>query len=162
MSMHLHLRAVAPSQIQDDHAWLAAFMAEAWTNRAAERAAGVAASIDKIWNTVNDLYAAAGSPEGGTGRPWTLPIYGGRPVTHGGDADPPLMILDPPGVTQAAEFLAGVSFDALWTAARARLVGLGWDESDTREELLGHHGSLRRLYGRAAVAGHAVVKAVWA
>ncbi|MGW3356099.1 DUF1877 family protein [Streptomyces bungoensis] len=165
MSIHMHLRAVAESEIRDDHTWLAAFMAEAWGTHPDEYAAGIADSIDKVWSSVNDLYAAAEGLEADTDAPWTLPIYGGRPVAHSAGADtsnPPLMILEPLGVSQAADFLARVSFDELWGVAGAKLGGWGSDESEVRREFLGYHGDLQRFYGRAAAAGHAVVKAVWA
>ncbi len=161
----MHLRAVAESEIRDDHTWLAAFMWEAWENRPAECAAGIAVSIDKIWHAVNDLYAAADVLDADTGKLWALPIYGGRPVAHSADADPsnpPLGILEPPGVSQAADFLASVSFDELWNVAGAELVWSGWDEAQVRQEFLDHHKRLQAFYGRAATAGHAVVRAVWA
>jgi hypothetical protein len=173
VSIHLHLRAVAQSEIRDDHTWLAAFMSRAWDNHPDEVAAGIADSINKVWNSVNDLYAVADAldadadadadPDAGADKPWTLPIYGGRPVPHSADADPsdpPMMILEPPGVAQAADFLATVSFDELWNAAGAKPGG--WDEAQARLEFLNHHRDLRGFYGRAASAGHAVVKVVWA
>ncbi|WP_437074580.1 DUF1877 family protein [Streptomyces sp. enrichment culture] len=149
------------SEIRDDHTWLAAFMSEAWDEHFAEYAAGLTWSMNKGWDTVNDLYAAADTLCADADAPWTLPIYGGRPVPHGPDADPsrpPLMLLEPPGVSQAARFLATVSFDELWNAVGARFGALGW----TARELLEHHRDLQGFYGRAALAGHAVVKAVWA
>ncbi|POX56626.1 DUF1877 domain-containing protein [Streptomyces sp. Ru71] len=162
MSIHLHLRAVAASEIRDDHTWLAAFMSEAWDNLPGEYAAGIARSINKVFNSVNDLYAAAESTGSGADQSWTLPIYGGRPVAHSADLfDPPLMILDQPGVSQAADFLAAVSFDELWNTAGAKL-SLFQDASLARQEFLDHHRDLRGFYGRAAAAGHVVVKAVWA
>ncbi|MEV5313906.1 DUF1877 family protein [Streptomyces sp. NPDC052610] len=177
MSIHLHFRAVAESEIRDDHTWLAAFMYEAWDNHADEVAAGIADSIDKVWNSVNDLYAVADGLDAhahahahaqahayaDADKPWALPIYGGRPVPHSADADPsdpPMMMLEPPGVSRAADFLAAVSFDDLWKRAGAKLGG--WDEAQARLEFLNHHRSLRGFYGRAASAGHAVVKVVWA
>ncbi|GAA3532303.1 DUF1877 family protein [Streptomyces osmaniensis] len=165
MSIHLHLRAVAKSEIRDDHTWLAAFMAEAWGNHPDEYAAGIADSIDKVWDSVNDLYAAARVLGTDADKPWRLPIYGGRRVPHSADADPfdpPLMMLEPPGVSQAANFLATVSFDDLWKVAGAEFSGRGWDETQARQEFLDHHRDLKGFYGRAATAGHAVVKAVWA
>ncbi|KQX59422.1 MULTISPECIES: DUF1877 family protein [unclassified Streptomyces] len=161
MSIHLHLRAVAEDGIRDDHTWLAAFMSEAWENHSAEYEAGVAVSIAKVWNAVDGLYAAAEALGADADEPWRLPIYGGRPVAHGPDADPsnpPLMLLEPVGVSRAARFLAAVSFDELWSAAGPGFTGLG----RAREEFLDHHGALKEFYGRAASAGHAVVKAVWA
>ncbi|MFB6520056.1 DUF1877 family protein [Streptomyces sp. NPDC056401] len=161
MSIYLHFRAVAESEIRDDHTWLAAFMSEAWEDRTDEYAAGIACSINKGWDSVNDLYLAAGALGTDADEPWKLPIYGGRPVAHSADADPsrpPLMLLERPGVSQAAQFLATVSFDELWNVVGARFSGLGW----TRQELLDHHRDLHGFYGRAASADHAVVKAVWA
>ncbi|ANP52378.1 hypothetical protein J2Z21_008292 [Streptomyces griseochromogenes] len=165
MSIHLHLRAVAESEIRDDHTWLAAFMWKAWENHPDEYAAGIADSIDKVWSSVNDLYAAAEVLVAHADKPWTLPIYGGRPVAHSTDADlsrPPLMILEPLGVSQAADFLASVSFDELWNVASAKLVGWDQEEAQARQEFLDHHRDLQGFYGRAAAAGHGVVKAVWA
>ncbi|MGV9993654.1 DUF1877 family protein [Streptomyces sp. NPDC003374] len=165
MSVHLHLRAVAESEIRDDHTWLAAFMSEAWDNHPDEYAAGIADSIDKVWGAVNDLYAAADVRDTDAEEPWTLPIYGGRPVPHSADADPadpPLMLLEPPGVSQAADFLATVPFDQLWNVAGAGIIGPGWTEAQVRQEFLNCHRDLQQFYGRAASAGHAVVKAVWA
>jgi hypothetical protein len=165
VSIHLHLRAVAESEIRDDHTWLAAFMWTAWDNHPDEYAAGIADSINKVWDDVNDLYAAADALEADADKLWTLPIYGGRPVAHSAEADPsnpPLMILEPPGVSQAANFLASVSFDELWNVASAELRYYGRDEAQDRQEFLDHHRDLLGFYGRAAAVGHAVVKAVWA
>ncbi|MFF7441979.1 DUF1877 family protein [Streptomyces sp. NPDC008122] len=165
MSIHLHFRAVAESEIRDDHTWLAAFMAEAWDRHAEEYAAGVTDSISKSWDSVNELYTAADVAGTGAEGPWTLPIYGGRPVAHSPEADlgnPPVMYMDPPEVSRAADFLAGVSFDELWSAAGRRLGGGGPDEALFRRDHLEHHESLRGFYGRAASAGHAVIKVVWA
>ncbi|MCX5261620.1 YfbM family protein [Streptomyces canus] len=165
MSIHMHMRAVAESEIRDDHTWLAAFMWQAWENHPDEYAAGIAESIDKIWGSVNDLYAAADVLDVDGDDSWALPIYGGRPVAHSADADPsnpPLGILEPPGVSQAAGFLARVSFDELWNVAGTKLVWSGWDEAQVRQEFLDHHRGLQEFYGRAAAAGHAVIRAVWA
>ncbi len=161
----MHMRAVAESEIRDDHTWLAAFMWQAWENQPAEYVAGIAVSIDKAWGAVNDLYAAADVLDADAGELWTLPIYGGRPVAHGADADPsnpPLGILEPPGVSQAAGFLASVSFDELWNVASAERVWSGRDEAQVRREFLDYHRRLQGFYGRAATAGHTVVRAVWA
>ncbi|WP_031524586.1 DUF1877 family protein [Streptomyces sp. NRRL F-5123] len=165
MSIHLHFRAVVESEIQDDHTWLAAFMSEAWDNHPDEYAAGIATSINKAYDSVNDLYAVADLLDTDAGKPWAFPIYGGRPVPHAADADPsdpPMMLLEPPEASQAADFLATVSFDDLWNAAGAKLIRPGWDPAQVRQEFLDYHSDLRRFYGRAASAGHAVVKALWA
>ncbi|MEU8619775.1 DUF1877 family protein [Streptomyces sp. NPDC048623] len=161
MSIYLHFRAVAESEIRDDHTWLAAFMSEAWENDDAEYEAGIAHSINKGWDAVNDLYAAADALYTDADEPWNLPIYGGRPVPHSADADPsdpPLMLLEPSGVSQAARFLTTISFDELWNVVEARFGALGW----SKQEHLEHHRALQEFYGQAASAGHAVVKAVWA
>ncbi|MFR9797708.1 DUF1877 family protein [Streptomyces sp. MS06] len=165
LSIHLHLRATAESEIRDDHTWLAAFMAEAWDNHPDEYAAGVADSIEKVFNSVHDLHAAAEALGAGVGSAWTLPVFGGRPVAYGADADPsgpPLMLLESRGVSQAADFLTAVSFDELWNVAGAELGGWMRDEEQVRQEFSDIHRDLQAFYGRAASAGHAVVKAVWA
>ncbi|MFF5896140.1 DUF1877 family protein [Streptomyces argenteolus] len=152
---------MAESEIRDDHSWLTAFMSAAWDDGPAEYAAGIAHSINKCWDLVNDLYAAADALDADADESWTLPIYGGRPVPNSTDADlgdPPLMLLEPPAVSQAARFLADVPFEALWNVVGAGFGDLGW----TEQELLGHHRDLQQFYGQAASAGHAVVKAVWA
>ncbi|MET8505558.1 DUF1877 family protein [Streptomyces sp. NPDC014779] len=162
MSIYLHFRAVAMAEIRDDHGWLAAFMFEAWENRVTEYAAGLSCSINKGWDFVNDLYtAAAPAADTGVDDTRTLPVYGGRPVPHTPEADPsdpPMMLLEPREVSAAARFLSAVSFDELWAVVGATFTAFGW----TKEELLHHHRDLEALYGRAATAGHAVVKVVWA
>lgn len=161
----MHMRAVAESEIRDDHTWLAAFMREAWENHPREYAGGIAYSIEKVWGSVDDLYAAADVLDADADKPWELPIHGGRPVAHGVDvdpSDPPLGILEPPEVSRAAGFLARVSFDELWNVAGAELVWPGWDEAEVRQEFLDRHRGLQGFYGRAAAAGHAVVRTVWA
>lgn len=162
MSMHMHMRAIAESEIRDDHTWLETFMLEAWENYADERKAGIAASIEKVWGPVNDLYAATAVLHGDADRSWELPIYGGRSAAHGAAAYPPLGILESPGVSQAAGFLARVSFEELWNVAGATLVWAGWDEAQARQDFLEYHRCLRGFYGRAAAAGHAVIRVVWA
>lgn len=112
-------------------------------------------------DAVNDFYAAADVLCTDADEPWTLPIYGGRPVPHSADADPsdpPLMLLETSGVSQAARFLTAVPFDDLWNVVDARFTALG----RTRQEHLEHHRDLQEFYSQAASAGHAVVKAVWA
>ncbi|MEU0405954.1 DUF1877 family protein [Streptomyces sp. NPDC006197] len=165
MSIHLHFRAVAESEIRDDHTWLTAYLSEAWDDFEDEHAAGVADAISKSWSSVNDLYAGAAAVGTDADGPWTLPIYGGRPVAHSTDADvsdPPMIFMDPPEVSRAAEFLATVSFDELWDAVGTKLGFRGPDEALFRQEYLERHESLRRFYARAASSGHAVVKVVWA
>ncbi|MFJ9293910.1 DUF1877 family protein [Streptomyces asoensis] len=73
-----------------------------------------------------------------------------------------LMILEPFEVSQTARFLAGVSFDELWKIAGAGLGGRGQGGEEIRQELLDRHRDLAEFYGRAAAAGHAVVRVVWA
>ncbi|MER8045638.1 DUF1877 family protein [Streptomyces sp. NPDC094032] len=159
--MHMHLRAATTAEILDDHAWLEAFMATAWEHHEVEYAAGVADSIEKDFGLVHALYEASGDAAG-----W-LPVFGGRQPA-GAPADhlphPPLLLLEPAEVRTAAAFLADVSFDALWEAAGAKILasfGPGWAEALVLEILGGHHRDLRAFYGRAAAAGHTVVKAGW-
>ncbi|MFF8375387.1 DUF1877 family protein [Streptomyces sp. NPDC015661] len=164
MSIYLHFRAVAESEIRDDHTWLAAFMYEAWERVAEECEAGIADAINKAWGRVNDFYGAARAP-GVDSETSSLPIYGGRPVGHSADADlgnPPMMILDPPDVSKAADFLASVSFDESWRIAGAGFGGHGENDALFRQEFLAYHESLLAFYGQAASAGHSVVKVVWA
>ncbi|MFJ9682458.1 DUF1877 family protein [Streptomyces sp. NPDC101194] len=165
MSIHLHLCAVAESEIRDDHAWLAAFMSEAWDNLPDEYAAGVADSIGKVWNSVNDLCTAADVLDADANQHWTLPIYGGRPVTHSADvapSDPPMVIPEPPGVSQAADSLAAVAFDDLRNVASAEFGNLGREDAQVGQEFFDCHRDLEGFYGRAASAGHAVVEVIWA
>ncbi|MFE4592614.1 DUF1877 family protein [Streptomyces laurentii] len=156
MSIHLHFRAVAETEIRNDHAWLAAFMSAAWDRHADERQAGVSASFDKVFGLVDEFYSAADAD----GR--ELPGYGGRPVASGTGFDPPLMLMCAPEVSRAARFLAAVSFDDLWRAVSPRFRALGPDEESNREEFRRYHVGLWAFYAQAASAGHSVVKAVWA
>ncbi|MBC9711690.1 DUF1877 family protein [Streptomyces sp. TRM66268-LWL] len=173
MSVHMHLRAVAMPEIQDDHSWLAEFMSDAWDRLPEEYEAGVATSIDTAFDSVNRFYAwAAGLPAsaafaaGPDGEsPWQLPVYGGRAVPHAAGADPsdpPMGLLEPPGVSAAADFLSKVSFDELWNAAGAELGSRFDGEEPARSLYREEHRSLLKFYGRAAAAGHAVVRVVWA
>ncbi|MEV8627070.1 DUF1877 family protein [Streptomyces sp. NBC_01268] len=157
----MHLRAAAMSEILDDHAWLEAFMSRAWEHHQVECAAGVADSIEKDFGLVHELYAASTDVAG-----W-LPVFGGRqPAGAPGDAvpDPPLLLLEPAEVRAAAAFLADVPFDELWEVTGAKILasfGPGWAEALVLEIFRGHHRDLRAFYGRAAAAGHTVVKAGW-
>lgn len=164
MSFHLHLRAVAELDICDDHGWLAAFMLAAWREIQTEFAAGIADAIEKDFDLVNDLYSTVRVIDNDSGGDWKLPIYGGRAVAQEENPDPPLMLLDPFDVKRTAQFLASISFDELWGIARGKVCSqafYGWDEATVREIFLDHHTNLRSFYGRAASAGHAVVKAAW-
>ncbi|GAA2794675.1 hypothetical protein GCM10019017_45190 [Streptomyces showdoensis] len=159
--MHMHLRAAAQAEIRDDHSWLEAFMATAWAHHEVECAAGVAASIEKDFGLLHELCSAGADAAG-----W-LPVFGGRQPA-GAPADelphPPLLLLEPAEVRTAAAFLAAVPFDGLWDAAGAKILasfGPGWAEALVVEVFRGHHRDLRAFYGRAAAAGHTVVKAGW-
>lgn len=159
--MHMHLRAAAEGEIRDDHSWLEAFMATAWEHHQVEYAAGVACSIEKDFHLVHELYSASPDPAA-----W-LPVFGGRqPAGATPDAvpDPPLVLLEPAEVRTAAAFLSAVSFDELWDAGGAKILahfGPGWAEALVVEIFRSHHRDLTAFYGRAAAAGHAVVKAGW-
>jgi hypothetical protein len=135
-----------------------------WEAYAEEFAAGIAESIEKDFGPVDRLYTMAADHGEAAGVPNTLPIYGGHLVHNAACDDPPFVILDPAEVQKTAEFLQTVSFDELWrTAAAAELARpyLGEDETTVKDIFLGRHDRLRTFYGRAALAGHAVVKAFW-
>lgn len=157
----MHLRAAAAAEILDDHSWLEAFMGTAWEHREVECAAGVADAIEKDFGLVHELYSASADAAG-----W-LPVFGGRQPAGAPDdrlTHPPLVLLEPDEVRAAAAFLADVSFDELWEAAGAKILasfGPGWAEALVLEVFQGHHRDLRAFYGRAAAAGHTVVKAGW-
>lgn len=53
-------------------------MSEAWDNHPDEYAAGVADSINKVFNPVKDFHAAADVLHVDADAAWMLPIYGGR------------------------------------------------------------------------------------
>ncbi|XEC32760.1 DUF1877 family protein [Streptomyces fradiae] len=139
-------------------------MNAAWDVIEVEHAAGVADAIEKDYGRLDELYrtaAGAGATDA------ELPVFGGRqPAGAPTDRypDPPLILLEPAGVTRAAAFLATVSFDALWARLGGRIVtsmGPDWDDATVREMYETHHRSLRGFYERAAAAGHAVIKAGW-
>ncbi|MFI8963560.1 DUF1877 family protein [Streptomyces sp. NPDC053493] len=159
--MHLHLRAAAERDIQDDHAWLSAFMGASWDHIEIEHAAGVADAVEKDFSTLHGLYGTSPDTDAG------LPVLGGRqPAGAPADRypDPPLMLLAPDEVGRAAAFLAGASFDGLWSRAGAgihRSFGPDWPEEQVRKIFEDHHESLSAFYARAAAAGHTVIKAGW-
>ncbi|MEU8758511.1 DUF1877 family protein [Streptomyces sp. NPDC048659] len=159
--MHMHLRAAAGAEIRDDHSWLEAFMATAWAHHEVEYAAGVAGSIEKDFRLVHALYEASGATAG------RLPVLGGRQPAGAPAAappHPPLRVLEPAGVRAAAAFLTDASFEDLWEAAGPGIhasFGPGWPEALVAEIFQRHHRDLRAFYGRAAAAGHTVVKAGW-
>lgn len=90
-----------------------------------------------------------------------LPVYGDRPVFDPLTNQPPFVILGPAEVRKASEFLQTTSFDELWQSAPTELARpyIGCDETEVKDMFLGHHDNLRTFYGRAAMTGHAVVKA---
>ncbi|MEV5972936.1 DUF1877 family protein [Streptomyces sp. NPDC051921] len=159
--MHLHLRAAAETDLRDDHEWLTAFMGAAWENHRVEHAAGVSDSVEKDFRTLHELYEASAESDA-----W-LPVFGGRQPAGGPSdrlAHPPLMLLAPDETVRAAAFLAAVSFEELWSRAGASIhgsFGPGWPEPTVRDIFRSHHEHLRAFYERAAVSGHAVVKAGW-
>ncbi|MFF3889273.1 DUF1877 family protein [Streptomyces sp. NPDC001914] len=166
MSFHMHLRAVPNSEVELSYAWLEKFMGAAWDwdVRQAEYDAGIAESIEKDFASVHELCEAGGDLPEGRGGAWELPVFGGDIVHHPDDEQPPFVHLTPDAVRQASAFLSEVPFDALWKAAGRELhasFGPGWAEEDVKDIYVRHYADLRDFYGRAAVAGSAVVKAFW-
>lgn len=163
MSYHLHLRAVPTDELQADFTWLTEFFSAAWDNHPEEAAAGIAESVEKDFFAVHHFYTGAADHPGGTDEPKTLPIEGGELISHPTDERPPFLILNPPAVQRASEFLLAASFDALWQAAGAELSApfQGWDQDQVREIFLDYHRDLRAFYAKASDAGHAVAKCFW-
>ncbi|WP_406864929.1 DUF1877 family protein [Streptomyces sp. HUAS MG47] len=171
MSFHMHLRAVVEGEARAEAGWLETFMRDAWDVIEVEYAAGVAAAIEKDFGKLHELYEATRVVDPDAGPEWELPVYGGR-VVYRSDADrPPFMLLGASDVRAAAGFLAAADFEALWGEAGAKLAPL-WKgrlepaEAEEHKALIkahirAHHDGLRAFYGRAAAAGHEVVKAYW-
>jgi hypothetical protein len=158
VSYHLHLRAVPAADAGLGSTQLAALMEAAWTARAAEIDAGLAASVEKTFASVHHLYTGAPDGGGDTGEPSGLPVFGGRLVPQ--DDGPPFVVLDPAQVRSAAEFLTAASFHALWQARRTELALTG-DPAIDRQIHQVDHQALTTFYRSAARAGDAVVKAFW-
>lgn len=164
MSFHLHLRATTPSEVPGEFSSLLDFMWAAWEAHPAEDAAGIAESIEKDFGQVHELYTAGADRDDASSAASTLPIFGGRQVRGPTKDQPPFVVLDPAQVRAVAEFLRTLSFDERWQVAGTELSRqhLRWDGNNAaRAIFLEHHGSLCTFYGRAALAGHAVIKAFW-
>ncbi|MEV0691052.1 DUF1877 family protein [Streptomyces sp. NPDC050388] len=122
MSIKMQLRAMPESEIREDWAWLEEFMGAAgdFDRFQAERRAGTAEVVEYHFPALHEVYEAAytlqGSPD------WELPVFGGSPVYHATHDQPPFLILRPAQVREVADFLAAVSFDALWDAARPKVL----------------------------------------
>ena len=164
MSFHMHLRATAPKEVPEDSSSLLDFMSAAWETHQDEYAAGIANSICNDFGHVDDLYTMGADHGGATSAANTLPIFGGRHVHSPTKDQPPFIILNSAEVRETAEFLQTVSFDERWQIAGTKLSKpyIGWeDENAARNIFLGYHNDLRTFYRRAALAGHAVIKAFW-
>lgn len=161
MSIKMQLRAMSESEIRDDWTWLEEVMGEALDRFQAERLAGTAEAVPYHFHALNEVYAAAYSPQGPYD--WELPVFGGTPVHHEADSQPPFVITRPTEVREAAGFLAAASFDDLWEAARPKVLTpfSAFDEAEVKGWFLTHHTDLRAFYSRSASAGNAVVKAFW-
>ncbi|WP_329118078.1 DUF1877 family protein [Streptomyces sp. NBC_01353] len=159
MSFHMHLRAMAEHEIRDDHAWLTDFMHAAWEKLETEYESGIAASIEKDFGPLNDLYLA------GATTTHELPVYGGRIIQDPAHHRPPFAILTSLEATTAAELLRDTHFETLWSVAGPALAApyALWDDPETaaKATYLAHHTALCGFYTRAAQANHAVVKAFW-
>ena len=159
----MHLRVTPVDNVAEDFASLSDFMWASWEAHEEEFARGIAESIQKDFGPVDHLYTGAACHGELAGAPKALPIYGGRLVLDPAGDRPPFVILDPAEVRKTSKFLQTASFNELWQTASAELIRpyLGWDEAEVKGIFFGHHHGLRTFYGRAAMAGHAVVKAFW-
>lgn len=163
MSFHTHLRATGAGEVPEDFASLSDFMWDSWDLAAEGFAAGISMSIQKDFNAVDSLYTGVTCHSKGASLPNTLPIYGGRLISNAAKDQPPFVILDPPQVREAAEFLETVSFDGLWQAAPPEVTRpyQGWDEAEVKNIFIGYHDKLRAFYKRATLAEQAVIKAFY-
>ncbi|GAA3379363.1 hypothetical protein GCM10020367_62580 [Streptomyces sannanensis] len=155
MSIDMHFRAVPAEEIQEDFNRLTEFMLAAWDKHSEEYASGVSTSISKAFSHVNDFFTKGSDRGSGPSGPSLLPVYGGRHIEDPAHIDLGFLILDPDQVRVAAEFLQ-TPFDTLWKVDGAQLYG--WNEAEMKH----FHFGLRAFYQRAASAGHAVIKVVWA
>ena len=164
MSFHLHLRATAFDEVPEDFSSLLDFMGAAWEAHEQEHAAGIAESIQKDFGHVDELYTIGADQDDTANAAGTLPIFGGRHVHSPTKDQPPFAILNPVETRGTAEFLNTVSFDERWQVAGTKLSKpyVDWEDEDAaRNIFLGYHNDLRTFYWRAALAGHAVIKAFW-
>ncbi|MGI5249605.1 hypothetical protein [Actinacidiphila glaucinigra] len=164
MSYHMHLRALPGSRLPRAYGPLAEFLAGAWDDYEEEAEAGVAVSIEKDFELLDRFRASEPAAPGGADGPGALPVAGGIVVEDPRDVDPPILVLGPGEVGEAARFLDGVPFDALWASGgTAVMAGFrGWDEARVRDEVVRPlHEGLRTFRTRAAAEGHTVVKCSW-
>jgi hypothetical protein len=157
VSFHMHLRATTSNEAPEDFSSLRDVMWAAWEDHQQEFAAGIAESIEKDFGHLHKLYTMGADESDATNAASTLPIFGGRHIPSPTKDQPPFVILNPAEVRGAADFLMTVSFDERWRAAGTYN---GW-EDENRNTFLGYHTDLRTFYGRAALAGHTVIKAFW-
>ncbi|MFC8721968.1 DUF1877 family protein [Kitasatospora sp. NPDC057198] len=160
MGFHQHFRAVPPDELVVEAGWLAEFMLAAWRRFQEEYAAGVANAFEKDFDLHARLYTGGADLDENDSDVRTLPVYGGDPVFPE-SGEPPFLVMPPEQVARTAEYLAGADFDALWAVAgeRIRLSSGDGDMAQEKAYRLGEHRDLTEFYGRAAAAGHAVVKA---
>ncbi|MDX3240154.1 DUF1877 family protein [Streptomyces sp. ME03-5709C] len=143
---------------------MAESLAEAWDNHAEEVEAGIAESIEKDFELLHLLCTSEPAAPGGADGPGSLPLEGGSVIEDPEDADPPILVLQPAQVREAARFLDEVPFDGLWASGRQAIMAdfRGWDEERVRDEVVRpRHERLRTFYARAAAEGHTVVKCFW-
>ncbi|SIN45034.1 DUF1877 family protein [Micromonospora cremea] len=162
MSFHMHLRATTSKEAPQDFSSLLDFMWTAWEEHQQEYTAGIADSIEKDFGHVHELYTMGADQGDATNA--ALPIFGGRHIHSPTKDEPPFVILNPAEVRGVAEFLRTVSFDERWQIVGTELSKpyIGWeDKNAARNVFLGYHNDLRTFYGRAALAGHSVIKAFW-
>ncbi|WP_328536018.1 DUF1877 family protein [Streptomyces sp. NBC_00344] len=156
MNHRYHLRSVPAAALTYDPDWLAAQFDDDWDDLQALCALHLADVLQKDFTDVDRLYTAHGSGHAGS-----LPVLGGRPVPHHDDRLPSFAVLTPPGVEEAAAFLTGVCFDALWPVVCKELTapyGPVVPEPRIREHFARAHEGLTAFYARAADEERSVVK----
>ncbi|MFD5446806.1 MULTISPECIES: DUF1877 family protein [unclassified Streptomyces] len=163
MSIEMQLRAMPESDIREDWAWLDEFMGDVGDvdRFQAECRDGIAEVVESHFPALHEVYRAAYAPQGSPD--WELAVFGGSAVYHATHRRPPFLILRPVQVREVASFLAAVSFDDIWEAARPKVLPpfSAFDEAEVKGWFLGHHNDLRAFYNRTGPTGHAVVKAFW-
>ncbi|MFE5483393.1 DUF1877 family protein [Streptomyces sp. NPDC056527] len=163
MSIEMQLRAMPESEIREEWAWLDEFMGAAgdFDRFQAERQAGIAEVVEYHFPALHTVYEGACTPQGP--HDWELPVFGGSPVYHATHGQPPFLILRPDQVREVADFLAAVSFDDLWEAARPKVLPpfSAFGEAEVKGWFLTHHADLKAFYLRNVSTGHAIVKAFW-
>ncbi|MFB7946717.1 DUF1877 family protein [Kitasatospora phosalacinea] len=160
MSYDQQFSAVPPDELVLDPEWLADFVWAARERWPEEDAAEIAYFIEKDHGFHARFYTDGVSVPEDEADVRTLPVFGGT-VVFRENGEAPFVVMAPESVRRAADYLAGVDFDALWAVVGEKVRVIHWDAAEDRAYRLYLHEGLTEFYGRAAAAGHAVVKAFW-